>query len=58
VLLTNTVLLPLAYRLHAVLPAAEPSEVLYEINLACRGADETHRRTSFLATIMQAPAMM
>ncbi len=58
VLLTNTVLRPLAYRLHPVLPAAEPSEVLYEINLTCRGAEETHLRTLLLATITQSHATL
>jgi len=58
VLLTNTVLRPLAYRLHPVLPAAEPSEVLYEIVLTCRETDETHLRAHLLATIAQEPASL
>jgi len=58
VLLTNTVLRPLAYRLHPVLPAAEPSEVLYEINMTCRGTEETHLRALLLATITHAPATL
>src|ERR1700678_1120188 len=33
VLLTNTVLRPLAHRFHPVLPAAEPVETMYEIVL-------------------------
>jgi len=40
VILTNTVLRPLTYLLHPVLPAAEPIETLYEIILACRTSDE------------------
>jgi putative Mg2+ transporter-C (MgtC) family protein len=58
VLLTNTVLRPLAYRLHPVLPAAEPIETLYEIVLVCKESDETHLRTHLLATIAQEPAML
>jgi putative Mg2+ transporter-C (MgtC) family protein len=56
VLLTNVVLRPLAYRIHPVLPAAEPAEATYEIVLTCRSADETHLRTLLLATISQEPA--
>ena len=51
VLLANIGLRPLAYKLHPVLPAAEPGEVLYEIVLTCRSADETHLRTLLLATM-------
>jgi len=58
VLLTNTALRPLAYRLHPVLPAAEPSENLYEIVLTCRGTDETHLRALLLATITEAPTSL
>lgn len=58
VVFANTALRPLAYRLHPVLPAAEPSETLYEIVLACRGADETHLRTLLLTTISQAAASL
>ncbi len=53
VLLTNTVLRPLAYRLHPVLPAAEPGEVTYEIALTCRNSDEAHLRSLLLAAIAQ-----
>lgn len=58
VLLTNTVLRPLAYRLHPVLPAAEPSETLYEIILTCRGSDETHLRSHLMGTIAQESAAL
>jgi putative Mg2+ transporter-C (MgtC) family protein len=58
VLLTNTVLRPLAYKLHPVLPAAEPVETMYEIVLTCRGPDEAHLRTLLLTTITQAPASL
>src|SRR5579863_6879279 len=56
VLLANIGLRPLAYRLHPVLPAAEPAEVLYEIVMACRSVDESHLRTLLLATLSQEPA--
>jgi putative Mg2+ transporter-C (MgtC) family protein len=58
VLLTNTVLRPLAYRLHPVLPAAEPIETFYEIVLVCKESDETHLRAHLLATIAQEPAIL
>lgn len=58
VLLTNTVLRPLAYRLHPVLPAAEPGETLYELNLTCRESDETHLRSLLMATIAQETVML
>ena len=58
VLLANTVLRPLAYRLHPVLPTAEPSETLYEIVLLCRSTDEVHLRTYLLTTIAQEPATL
>jgi putative Mg2+ transporter-C (MgtC) family protein len=53
VLLANTILRPLAYKLHPVLPSAESSETLYGINLICRESDEAHLRSLLLATISQ-----
>jgi putative Mg2+ transporter-C (MgtC) family protein len=58
VLLTNTVLRPLAYRLHPVLPTAEPIETLYEIVLVCKESDEAHLRAFLLATITQERATL
>lgn len=58
VLVTNTVLRPLAYRLHPVLPAAEPGETLYELNVTCRESDETHLRAHLMATITQESATL
>jgi putative Mg2+ transporter-C (MgtC) family protein len=55
VLLANIALRPLAYKLHPVLPVAEPVEALYEIVLTCRSADEIHLRTLLLAAIAQEP---
>jgi putative Mg2+ transporter-C (MgtC) family protein len=53
VLLTNTVLRPLAYKIHPVLPRAEASETLYAIHLICREAEEAHMRSLLLTTISQ-----
>lgn len=53
VLLANILLRPLAYRLHPVLPAVEPTETLYEVVLTCRRSDESHLRAHLLATIAQ-----
>ncbi len=58
ILFTNTVLRPLAYRLHPVLPAAEPVETLYELVLTCRQTDEMHLRALLLTTISQSPASL
>jgi putative Mg2+ transporter-C (MgtC) family protein len=58
VLLTNTVLRPIAYRIHPALPEAAPGETVYEIQLTCRGSDEVHIRTLLLATISQSPAVL
>ena len=55
VLLANTVLRPLAHRLHPVLPAVE---TLYEIILTCRESDESHLRAHLMATIAQESAML
>lgn len=58
VLLTNTVLRPLAYRLHPVLPEAVPVETAYEISLTCRINDEAHLRALLLTTITQSAAAL
>jgi putative Mg2+ transporter-C (MgtC) family protein len=58
VVFTNTALRPLAYRLHPVLPAAEPGETLYEIVLICRESDEFHLRAHLMATIAQEPVTL
>src|ERR1700738_3973871 len=44
VLLTNVVLRPLTYRLHPVLPDANPIETLYEIRIACKPSAAAHIR--------------
>ena len=58
VIFTNTVLRPLAYRLHPVLPEATPVETTYEVSLSWRGADEAHLRTLLLSTISQSRAIL
>jgi putative Mg2+ transporter-C (MgtC) family protein len=58
VIFTNTVLRPLAYRLHPVLPEAIPAVTSYELNLTCRSSDEVHLRTLLLSTISQSQATL
>lgn len=58
VILTNTVLRPLAYRIHPVLPDASSAETAYEINVTCRGVDESHLRALLLATITESQATL
>jgi putative Mg2+ transporter-C (MgtC) family protein len=53
VLLANIGLRPLAYRIHPSLPAVEPIETAYELNMVCRASDEAHIRTLLLTTISQ-----
>jgi putative Mg2+ transporter-C (MgtC) family protein len=58
VIFTNTVLRPLAYRLHPVLPEAIPIATAYGLNLTCRSSDEVHLRTLLLSTISQSGATL
>ena len=58
VLLTNTVLRPLAYRLHPVLPEAVPAETLYEVRLDCKVSAAAHIRALLLSTITPLPVML
>jgi putative Mg2+ transporter-C (MgtC) family protein len=58
VLLTNTALRPLAYRLHPVLPDVVKPETQYAITLTCRSVDETHLRPLLLAAVSQAHAIL
>jgi len=58
VLLTNMVLRPLAYRLHPVLPEANPIETLYEVNLACKISAAAHVRALLLSTITRLPVTL
>ena len=58
VLFANTALRPIAYRLHPVLPAAAPGEVLYEIALTCRASDEAHLRSLLLTAIAQESVLL
>lgn len=58
VIFTNTVLRPLAYRLHPVLPTEVPTVTTYRLDLTCRSVDEVHLRTLMLSTISQSPATL
>ena len=51
VVMTNILLRPIAYRLHPVLPEAEPIETSYEIELVTRASDEMALRSVLLAAI-------
>jgi putative Mg2+ transporter-C (MgtC) family protein len=58
VLLTNTILRPLAYRLHPVLPEATPAETRYEIRLTCKTSVAAHIRALLLSTITSLPVRL
>ncbi len=58
ILATNTLLRPLAYRLHPVLPNAEPIETRYEIKITSRSAAESHLRTVLLASLANRQASL
>jgi putative Mg2+ transporter-C (MgtC) family protein len=57
-LLTNTVLRPLAYRLHPVLPEATPAEMRYEVRLTCKSSVVAHIRALLLSTITSLPVRL
>lgn len=58
VLLTNVVLRPLAYRLHPVLPDANPAETMYEVRLVCKESATGHIRSLLLSTISRLPVTL
>lgn len=53
VLVANTILRPIAYRIRPAIVEAPSEETTYELNLTCHAADEAHIRTLLLATITQ-----
>ena len=53
VLLTNTALRPLAYKLHP--PTAEKCEVYYHLECTCRPQDESRMRALLLQTVSRLP---
>ena len=55
VVLANTALRPLAYRLH---PANNEKPTSYEVTLTCRSTDEVHLRTLLLSTISQSASTL
>lgn len=58
VLLTNMILRPLAYRLHPVLPDANPAETLYAVQITCRVSAAAHIRSLLLSTISRLPVTL
>lgn len=58
VLLTNMVLRPLAYRLHPVLPDANPIETLYAVQITCKVSAAGHIRSLLLSTISHLPVTL
>jgi putative Mg2+ transporter-C (MgtC) family protein len=53
VVLTNVMLWPIAYRVHPVLPEAEPIETSYEIEVITQASSESALRGLLLASIQQ-----
>lgn len=53
VVMTNILLRPLAYRLHPVLPEAEPIESTYEIEVITRASEEISLRGLLLASVQE-----
>lgn len=55
VLVTNTVLRPLAYKLHPPTPVATPEEINYHLEFVCRTPDEARMRALLLQTVGRLP---
>jgi len=58
VLVTNTVLRPLAYRLHPVSPESAPEEVNYHLEFVCRTTEETRLCALLLQTVGRLPCTL
>jgi putative Mg2+ transporter-C (MgtC) family protein len=56
VLLANTALRPLAYKLHP--PVAKPEEVCYHLELVCRSQEESRVRSLLLQTVNRLPCAL
>jgi len=55
VLLTNTALRPLAYKLHPPIPDQKPHEVSYHLEFTCRSEEESRLRSVLLQTVSRLP---
>ncbi len=55
VLLTNTALRPLAYKLHPAVSDEKPPEVFYHLEFICRSQDESRLRLLLLQTVTRLP---
>lgn len=55
VLLANTALRPLAYKLHPPETEQKPEEVCYHVEITCRPQDESHVRSLLLQTVGRLP---
>jgi putative Mg2+ transporter-C (MgtC) family protein len=58
VLITNTVLRPLAYRLNPPAPISAPEEANYRLEFICRTADESRMRALLLQTLGRLPVTL
>ena len=58
VLLTNTALRPLAYKLHPPVSDQSPPEVSYHLEVICRSQDESRLRSLLLQTVSRLPLVL
>jgi len=58
VLLTNTVLRPLAYKLHPAVSDEKPGEVFYHLEFICRSQDESRLRSLLLQAVSRLPLVL
>ena len=58
VLLTNTALRPLAYRLHPATADNELQDVCYHMEITCRSTEESRVRSLLLQTVSRLPAAL
>lgn len=58
VLLTNTALRPLAYKLYPLVSDQQPPEVCYHLELVCRPQDESRLRSVLLNTVSRLPLVL
>ena len=58
VLLTNTALRPLAYKLHPPASDQTPPEVSYHLEVICRSQDESRLRSLLLQTVSRLPLVL